>query len=283
LLPRAALRLAFLVMLALALLPAAARAQTVVSLTWDDGIKTQMLIRQSLLSHGMRGTFHINSGTVGSNGYYMNWSDVDALNADGNEIAGHTIDHRRLPDLTATEQRRQICDDATALRARGYTVNTFAYPYGAGSTQPAVKQALLDCGYLSARKFGDLFSDGCSTPDCPYAETIPPANPYGVRTPEWHAGEYTLADLESWVTQAETSGGGWVPIVFHDICNQCADVSVSVANLNAFLDWLQPRAAANGTVVKTVRQVVAPTAPSPAIQVTKSDAPTTTAPIRRPR
>jgi hypothetical protein len=42
----------------------------------------------------MRGTFHINSGTVGSNSYYMDWSDVDALNADGNEIAGQSATAR---------------------------------------------------------------------------------------------------------------------------------------------------------------------------------------------
>jgi uncharacterized repeat protein (TIGR01451 family) len=130
----------------------------------------------------------------------------------------------------------------------------------------------VDCGYLSARKFGDLYSLGCTDSSCPFAETIPPADPYGVRTPEWHAGEYTLSDLESYVTQAEIHGGGWVPLVFHDMCNQCADVSVSVANFNAFLDWLQPRAA-SGTIVKRVRDVISPAAPSADIQVTKTDTP----------
>ena len=64
----------------------------------------------------------------------MNWSQVDSLAAQGNEIGGHTLTHVRLPDQTDAEQRRQICDDAANLRARGYTVTSFAYPYGAGST-----------------------------------------------------------------------------------------------------------------------------------------------------
>ncbi len=269
---RAAMRLACLVLLAFALLPSAAQAQTIVSFTFDDGIQTQMQVRPALLSHGMRGTFYINSGTVGADSYLMTWADVNTLHADGNEIGSHTIDHRRLSDLNATEQRRQICDDATALRSHGYVINTFAYPYGAGSGNANVRQALLDCGFIAARKFQDLYSEGCTSSDCPFAESIPPPDPYGIRTPEWQADEYTLAELQSYVTQAEAHGGGWVPLVLHDFCNSCADSSVRVATFTAFLDWLQPRAA-NGTIVKTVRDVVTPTAPSADISVTQTDSP----------
>jgi uncharacterized repeat protein (TIGR01451 family) len=269
---RRAWRLALFFLLALGLLPAGARAQTIVSLTFDDGIQTQMLVRQSLLTHNMRATFHINSGTVGTGSYYMTWTDVSALNADGNEIAGHTVDHRRLTDLTAAQQRSEICDDATALRAHGFTINDFAYPYGAGSGNANVRQALVDCGYISARKFGDLRSEGCTDSSCPFSETIPPGDAYGIRTPEWQADEYSLSELQSWVIQAETNGGGWVPIVLHDMCNQCADSSVSVATFNSFLDWLQPRAA-NGTIVKRTREVMSPAAPSADVSVTKTDSP----------
>ena len=240
-------------------LASGAGAQTTVSLTFDDGIATQNLVRPVLASHGMHGTFFINSGNVGANSYYMTWSDVDALNADGNEIAGHTVDHQRLTQLTPDQQRHEVCDDAATLRGRGYTITDFAYPFGAGSTQPAVLQAFADCGYLSARKFGDLRSEGCTDSSCPFAEGIPPPNRYGIRTPEYYPRPYTLADLQGWVTQAEQHGGGWVPLVFHDICNGCADVSVSLSDFTAFLNWLQPRAA-SGTVVKTVREVIGPPA-----------------------
>jgi uncharacterized repeat protein (TIGR01451 family) len=269
---RRAWRLACFLLLALGLLPTGAKAQTIVSLTFDDGIQTQMLVRQSLLSHNMRATFHINSGTVGTGSYYMTWADIGALNADGNEIAGHTVDHRRLTDLTAAQQRSEICDDATALRARGYTINSFAYPYGAGSSNTNVRQALVDCGYISARNFGDLRSEGCTDSSCPFSETIPPQDAYGIRTPEWQADEYSLSELQSFVIQAETHGGGWVPIVLHDMCNQCADSSVSVATFNSFLDWLQPRAG-NGTIVKRTRDVMSPAAPSADVSVTKTDSP----------
>ena len=45
--------------------PGAMAAQTIVSLTFDDGIATQNFARTQLTAHGMRGTFYLNSGDVG--------------------------------------------------------------------------------------------------------------------------------------------------------------------------------------------------------------------------
>jgi peptidoglycan/xylan/chitin deacetylase (PgdA/CDA1 family) len=239
-----------------------ARAQTIVSMTFDDGIKTQAtLARPSLAAHGMHGTFYVNSGNVGANSYYMNWADVDGLNADGNEIGGHTLNHKRLTNLTTTEQRRQVCDDRTALRNRGYTVTDFAYPYGAGGGNATTKSIVKDCGYTSARKVGGIRYSDCS--NCPYAETLPPADSYAVASTPYVTGPMTLAKMQSWITQAEDHGGGWVVLMFHDICDGCYDASVSQADFNALLDWLQPRAA-SGTVVKTVREALdGPPLPAP--------------------
>jgi hypothetical protein len=64
-----------------------------------------------------------------------------------------------------------------------------------------------------------------------------------------------LATMQGWVTQAEQSGGGWVQIVLHHVCDNCDVYSISAPTLSAFLDWLQPRAA-SGTVVSTTTQVI---------------------------
>ena len=97
---------AAIVMLALA--PSALGAQTVVSLAFDDGIATQNFARTQLASHGMHGTFYINSGNVEApdNPYYMTWADVNALNADGNEIGGHTVVEREGHDRLSAEGAR---------------------------------------------------------------------------------------------------------------------------------------------------------------------------------
>jgi peptidoglycan/xylan/chitin deacetylase (PgdA/CDA1 family) len=255
--PRAG-RIFLLTLFALALSGvSSARAQTVVSITFDDGIETQQSVAAPLLAaHGMHGTFYINSELVGSKPYFMNWAQVDSLAAQGNEIGGHTLTHVRLPDLTDTEQRRQICDDAANLRARGYNVSSFAYPYGAGTTSTAARSALMDCGYLSARKVGGLRSDvGCGAA-CPFAESLPPPDVYKVKASPYLDGAITLSDLEGWVMDAESNGGGWLPLMFHDICDNCLSSSVSPSDFSSFLTWLDARSA-NGTVVKTMRDALA--------------------------
>ena len=71
---------------------------------------------------------------------------------------------------------------------------------------------------------------------------------YRTRTPADVQATTTLETIKSYVTQAEP-GGGWVQIVFHRACDTCTETyRTTPALFNAFLDWLQPRAA-HGTVV----------------------------------
>lgn len=86
-------------------------------------------------------------------------------------------------------------------------------------------------------------------------ETIPPLDAYATRTPPNPKQGTTVETIESYVTAAEQSGGGWVQLVFHHLCNQCDAYSISPGDLTALLDWLQPRTA-NGTVVKTTAEVI---------------------------
>lgn len=240
---------------AFVLVPAPARAATgtIVSLTFDDGVQDQYHnARPALASHGMQGTFFINSARVGAPGY-MTQAQLASLEAAGNEIGGHTITHADLPALPAAEQRRQICGDRAALLNMGFTVKNFAYPYG--NADGAVEQAVRDCGYNSARTVGGVVSPG-GCQGCGYAETVPPADAYFTQTPDSVKTGTTLAQLKNTVTQAEAHGGGWVQLVIHHVCDGCDDTyATSPSTLSAFLDWLAPRAA-NGTTVKTVDQVI---------------------------
>jgi peptidoglycan/xylan/chitin deacetylase (PgdA/CDA1 family) len=253
---RAAIVLALLVAVSLAVAaPAAGQSvNTVVSLAFDRAYANQVPARAILTSHGMDATFYVNSGTVGQSGY-MTWTQLQDLRADGNEIGGETINHTRLTQVTTEEARRQVCDDRAALVDHGFAPRSFAYPYSLYNA--TVQQIVRDCGYSSGRTVGYL-ADLCS--GCPYAESIPPADPYAVRTPDSIKSTTTLDTIKAYVTQAETHGGGWVVLIFPQVCNACATHSITQANLTAFLDWLEPRAA-NGTVVKTVGQVMQPPAP----------------------
>src|SRR5947208_16616030 len=69
----------------------AAGPPTIVSLTFDHGLLSQYQVRDILKQNGVRATFFINSGHVGTDpGYYMSWEQLQNLYADGNEIGGHT-------------------------------------------------------------------------------------------------------------------------------------------------------------------------------------------------
>jgi hypothetical protein len=87
------------------------------------------------------------------------------------------------------------------------------------------------------------------------AETIPPADPYFTRAPDSVDGTWSLADIQTLVTQAESNGGGWVQLTFHHISDGGGAYSITPANLNALMDWLQQRAT-QGTAVKTVQEVI---------------------------
>jgi peptidoglycan/xylan/chitin deacetylase (PgdA/CDA1 family) len=227
-------------------LPArAAAAQTVVSLTFDDGTATEYQARTMLSSHGMHGTFYINSSRLGTDSYYMTWAQLDDIAADGNEIGGHTAYHIDLTATDTTEATRQVCNDRVNLLNRGYNVRSFAYPFGAYN---ATAQSIVrNCGYNSARSTNQFVP--------PPSETMPPQDPYAIRVAGAAATGVSLATLESYVTRVEQTGGGWAPLVFHQICNACDGNSISPTNFQAFLDWLQPRAS-SGTVVRTVGDVV---------------------------
>ncbi|NMO14285.1 polysaccharide deacetylase family protein [Pyxidicoccus fallax] len=226
-------------------------APVVVSFTFDDGRANQAEGRALLARHGMRGTFYVNSGRIGQS-TRLTLAQLQAFQAEGHEIGGHTVSHPRLTDLDPGEQARQICDERVALSAAGLTVTSFAYPYGA--LDATTRRLVMECGYNSGRDSAGLLSPGgCA--NCPVAELVPPRDPYVIRVFSSVDSTTTLQDLQDAVTRAEQGGGGWVTFVIHDVCDGCGSLSITPATLDAFLAWLAPRAV-QGTTVRTVHEVM---------------------------
>lgn len=241
---------------------ATAATNTTVSLTFDDGQASHATTWPLLQARGMRGTFYINSGLVGSSSYYMNWSQIHDIGAAGNEIGGHTLTHADLTSVSTSTATQEVCNDRQALIAQGFApVVSFAYPYAAYN--PTAEQVVQNCGYVSARGVGGVVSGNICN-GCPYAETVPPQDAFALQTPESADSSTSLALLQSYVTQAETHGGGWVVLSFHGICtNSCTGSnSFSTTLFTQFLDWLQARQA-SGTVVRTVADVMGAGTPPP--------------------
>jgi peptidoglycan/xylan/chitin deacetylase (PgdA/CDA1 family) len=235
------------------LVPAHARAEgTVVSLTFDDGRASQIRVAWPILqAHGVNATFYVNSGTIGTTGR-MSWNDLQALAVAGNEIGGHTTYHQNLLAAEPDEASREICNDRYEIARHGFEPVSFAYPNS--KHDPDIERRVADCGYTSGRVVGNIVL----APNCVVhqacSESIPPLDPYAVRTPVDVRRTTTLATVESAITQAEAHGGGWVVLVMHDVCDCGGTYHTSPALLSGLLDFLAAERA-HRVELRTVAQV----------------------------
>ena len=121
---------------------------------------------------------------------------------------------------------------------------------------PPWKGSSRTCGYSSARNLGDIRSPA-SCAACPFAETIPPANPYNTAAPDEVDSTWTLQNLQDLITNAETHGGGWVQLTFHHIAvGTDPTLTISPTLFAQFVTWLAARTASGATVVRTVAQAL---------------------------
>jgi hypothetical protein len=166
------------------------------------------------------------------------------------EIGGHTSDHTSLLTVDTAEARRQICNDRVALaRITGRAPRSFAYPYGASDA--ATERLVGKCGYSSARIVG-----GLTCPRCARAESLHPARRFHVRTSYSFVQSTRVADAKHAIEQVARHGGGWVPLVFHEVCDHCSAMGVSPKSLRSLLAWIAARRS-EGIVVRPVGAVVA--------------------------
>jgi peptidoglycan/xylan/chitin deacetylase (PgdA/CDA1 family) len=237
---------------------------THVAFTWDDGTISQyeLAFERALLPHGVDATYYVNSGTLGTADRYMTWADVQAIEASGSEIGGHTVDHVIVKGLDAAAMNHQICDDRASLVDHGLHPTSFAYPEGAFDA--ASESVAEGCGYENARSAGSITLGGPI-----YAETIPPKDDFSLRAWSTPSGpQMSLADLQTLVWNASSHGGGLVPIVGHFVCSETYDPddyascrrkagSIELDTLNAFLDWMhdagEPGGAPGRATVGSIR------------------------------
>jgi peptidoglycan/xylan/chitin deacetylase (PgdA/CDA1 family) len=244
-----------------------------VSLSFDDGTKNHytLVFLKGLRPRGMRATFYITTSRTNTDGSLMSWAQLNTLARSGQEIGGHTYHHLNLPKITDKKEKLQeICLDRQNLLNHGLDPVTFAYPEGAYDTE--VQHMVRSCGYTAARAAGGINIAGVGAGPV-YAESIPPADPYAIRTvysPPSGAAN-TSPTMQAAVTAAAQHGGGWIVLNFHLVCSRVYDPnnydacmsfyeSIDLETLTGFLDWLQhagqPGGAPAGTVVKTIRQVI---------------------------
>ncbi|MGZ3454483.1 MAG: polysaccharide deacetylase family protein [Polyangiales bacterium] len=221
------------------------QSPVVVTIQFDDGTADQYAALTILNNHNMHATFYVNSGVIDDSAH-MSWTQLGNLYGAGNEIAGHTVDHTNIKKLSTAAARQEVCGDRVTLFNHGFQPTSFAYPFGSFDT--ASKQVVADCGYNSGRGVSGV--DDKSV----FAETIPPRDAYATRTPTNPKRTTKVSTIEGYITAAEQHGGGWVQLVFHQLCDSCGAYSITPAHFTELLDWLALRAP--NTVVKTTTEVV---------------------------
>jgi len=211
----------------------------------------------------MHATFYVITGYVGVYSGYMTQSQLQDLYNAGNELGAHTVLHPHPTQISTDEATREICQSRNTLMSWGFPVTSFAYPYSDHSS--TIEGIVQQCGLNSGRLDDGLQSPYSCQTGCPVAETIPPRDPYAIATPDAVQSNWTLSDLEGVVTQAE-HGGGWVPIVFHHVCeNACDAYSITPEVFSAFLAWLQTQNVSVQTVDQVMGGSVQPTVNAPQV------------------
>ena len=112
-----------------------------VTFSYDDGVTQDQRLIEILNKYGLKCTFNLNSGLLGTaNALIRGGVTVAHCKPqpgeirriyEGHEIASHTLTHPMLPELADDEVLRQVEEDRLRLsELAGYEVVGFAYPGG---------------------------------------------------------------------------------------------------------------------------------------------------------
>jgi peptidoglycan/xylan/chitin deacetylase (PgdA/CDA1 family) len=231
----------------------------IVTIGFDDGTADQFAASEPLRLHGMHATFFINSGPIlAGDPDHMTVAQLTSLAALGNEIGGHTVDHANIQPLSPAEAMHEVCDDRATLTGWGFTVTSFAYPFG--SWDANAEQIVAGCGYDSARTVSGV---SIHVNKDQLGETIPPADPYATRTPPNPKKATKLTTMQGYVTNAEAgvaaSGQSlWIQFVFHRYCDaHCGAYTIQPTKFEALLDFLQTEEQGQRVTVLTTAEAMA--------------------------
>ncbi|WP_077622648.1 polysaccharide deacetylase family protein [Sediminibacillus massiliensis] len=120
----------------------------VLTLSYDDGRTADRRLVDIFNSHGIKGTFHLNSGLF-EFGDRIPSEEVAALYK-GHEISAHTLTHPTIARSPKEQLVHEIIEDRKNLeKVAGYTVRGMSYPNG--SFNSLIKELLPHLGIEYAR------------------------------------------------------------------------------------------------------------------------------------
>ncbi len=123
-------------------------------ISMDDGRNTDRRLVELLNKYGIKGTFHLNSGKLGTKDY-LKKEEIKSLYKN-HEVSVHSANHPNLTKLSVKEIRDEILLDRQELeRLTGKIVNGMAYPFG--NYNDTVVAVAKECGITYARTVEDSY------------------------------------------------------------------------------------------------------------------------------
>jgi peptidoglycan/xylan/chitin deacetylase (PgdA/CDA1 family) len=221
------------------LAPTAPFTRGLVSLTFDDSyLSDARLVLPVLQQHNAVATHYILTGALGDSDR-MTLADLAALDSNGDQIAGHTVNHFDLTTLSSTDLATELLSSKQFLESHGYNpLLDFATPYGAYN---APVLAAIKAAYRSHR----TVDAGYNTKD------------------DWDIYRLKVQNMRSTTTQAEVDGWAaraaadhsWLIIVYHDVVTDLAAgtiYSTTPASVAAHLTSFET----HGLEIETVQQAI---------------------------
>lgn len=97
--------------------------------SFDDGRDHDRRLVAAMNQYGLKGTFHLNSGFFGKEGYIG--ADEVAELYKGHEVSAHTVTHPFLEQSPDDQIAEELLSDRAALEGLvGYPVRGMSYPFG---------------------------------------------------------------------------------------------------------------------------------------------------------
>lgn len=141
----------------------------VAAVTFDDGFASfAEHAWPELRRRSMPATLFVTTGTVGATAAWLDdvgggamtmsaWDDLRRLRDEGCDIGAHSVSHPPLDCIEPAAAMAEIVDSGAALADQlAIPITTFAYPHG--HHDRAVRQMVIDAGYLGACGVKDAWS-----------------------------------------------------------------------------------------------------------------------------
>ena len=111
----------------------------VVTLVFSDNPKNQILNAKPILDqYGFKATFFVVCNWVGRGEDKMTWQDISTLQNEGHDIESHSMNHKLLNELSASDLDFEVGQSKKCLADHNINSTIFEAPHGAGWNNPAI-------------------------------------------------------------------------------------------------------------------------------------------------